>query len=178
MEDWKAKAWQLPHTANCVVCGRTNPHGLRLDLFVLPETGLVIAEFVPQPHHVGFESLVHGGVLATVLDEAMTWAATWVGKRFCVCGEMSLRLRQGVRVGERLRIEALVDYHRHKLVEPSAKLFDEYHKLLATASGRYVPVSPEQHGDFVKTFIDAPQTRAAADALGLHRQGATEERHT
>ena len=159
---------QLPHTAGCLVCGRDNPQGLKLDLFVEPKLGLVTVEFVPRPHHVGFEGIVHGGLIATVLDEAMTWAATWVNKRFCVCGEFVVRFRQGAMVGQRLRVESIVDFSRPKLIEPSAKLFDEYHKLLATASGKYVPIPPEQHTRFVKTFADNPRTREAAMMLGLH----------
>ncbi|CAN5516580.1 hypothetical protein BH09PLA1_BH09PLA1_12990 [soil metagenome] len=162
---------QLPHTANCLVCGRNNPHGLHLDLFVMPSNGLVVAEFIAGPSHVGFEGLVHGGILSTVMDEAMTWAATWNIKRFCLCGELSVRFRQSVIVGQKVRVEALVDFSRHKLVEPSAKLFDEFHKLLATATGKYVPVSPDQHGQFVRTFIESDRTSAAASLLGL-RSGA------
>ena len=82
---------QLPHTAGCLVCGRDNPHGLRLDLHVDPETGIVRIEFAPRREHIGFEGVVHGGVLATVLDEAMVWAATWAARRFCVCAELTTR---------------------------------------------------------------------------------------
>src|SRR3954453_3121893 len=61
---------QLPQSANCLVCGRKNAHGIKLDLFVDKSTGVVTVEFVTQPHHVGFEGIVHGGLLATVIDEA------------------------------------------------------------------------------------------------------------
>lgn len=133
----------------------------------MPNNGLVVADFVATPSHVGFEGLVHGGILSTVMDEAMTWAATWNIKRFCLCGELNVRFRQSVIVGQRIRVEAVVDFSRHKLVEPSAKLFDEFHKLLATATGKYVPVSPDQHGQFVRTFIESDRTKEAAGLLGL-----------
>ena len=93
-------------------------------------------------------------------------------KRFCVCGEIGVRFRQGAVIGEKLRAEALVDFSRPKLVEPSAKLFDPFHKLLATATGKYVPVSAEQHGRVVRTFDDDPRTRAAAALLGLRAGNA------
>src|SRR5688572_23224534 len=86
----KATRLQLPHTANCMVCGRDNPHGLHLDLFVMPANGLVMADFVPLRHHGGFEGYAHGGILSTLMDEAMTWAATWNIKRFCMCGELNV----------------------------------------------------------------------------------------
>ena len=71
---------QLPHTAGCIVCGPLNPHGLHLSLFVDPATAPSTPTFTPQPAHIGFEGVVHGGVLATVLDEAMVWCATWSGQ--------------------------------------------------------------------------------------------------
>src|SRR5579863_3568524 len=99
---------QLPHTRGCLVCGRDNPHGLHLDLFVDEETGNVSCSFTPGPQHIGFEGMIHGGILATVLDEAMVWVATWSGRRFCVCAEITTRFKQPVRVGQQLRVEARV----------------------------------------------------------------------
>ena len=67
---------QLPHTGHCLVCGRQNPYGMKLDVFVVPENGLVFIEFTPRSYHVGYEGIVHGGLLTAVLDEAMTWAVS------------------------------------------------------------------------------------------------------
>src|SRR4051794_35478026 len=100
---------ELPHTAGCVVCGRQNPHRLGLSLHVDEGSGVVSVEFTPRPEHIGFEGIVHGGVLATVLDEAMVWAATWAGKRFCVAGEMTIRFQKSAAVGHLLRCEARVE---------------------------------------------------------------------
>jgi hypothetical protein len=63
-----------------------------------------------------------------------------------------------------------VDFYRHKLIEPSAKLFNEDHQLLATGGGKYVPLTPEQHKDVVRSFTPDPRTQEAAVALGLNRQ--------
>ncbi|MGH7177391.1 MAG: PaaI family thioesterase [Tepidisphaeraceae bacterium] len=166
-----AQPIQLPHTRDCLVCGRDNPHGLKLDAMVDPANGLVTINFAPGAHHTGFEGIVHGGLIATVMDEAMTWAASWAQKRFCVCGEVTVRFRQAINVGQTLRVEAMVEFSRPKLVEPSAKLFDEHHKLLATASGKYVPTAPEQHRLFAKSFVPDPRTREAANLLGVRDAG-------
>ena len=66
---------ELPHTAGCLVCGRQNPHGLKLSLHVDEATGIVRMDFAPRPEHIGFEGIVHGGVLATLIDTATFWAA-------------------------------------------------------------------------------------------------------
>lgn len=156
---------QLPHTSGCLVCGRENPHGLKMDLHVEPETGLVRAEFTPTEHHAGFERIVHGGLIATVLDEAMVWAATWRVKRFCLCGELIVRFRQGAAPGQLLKIEASVETSRPRLVETAGKVFDGTGKLLVTAQGKYVPVTPEQHQAVTQTFATNPETEKAANYL-------------
>jgi acyl-coenzyme A thioesterase PaaI-like protein len=158
-------ALELPHSANCLVCGRSNPHGLKLRLRVITDTGLVSTEFVPRIEHTGFENTVHGGLLATVLDEAMTWAATWKNKRFCYCGELTTRFRYPVRPGDALRIEALVEFSRPKLVEVASKVFDFTGRLAATGSGKYVPLTLDEHLGFMRQFIDDAQTAEATRIL-------------
>lgn len=163
---------ELPHTAGCLVCGRQNPHGLRLSLHVEESSGLVTVEFTPRPEHIGFERIVHGGILATVLDEAMVWAATWTGRRFCVCGEMSVRFRKTAAVGRALRCEALVESGASRrpgtprLIHATGKVVEvDGGALIAEATGKYVPVSPARNRDVVKTLVDEPSTERAAMTL-------------
>ena len=59
----------LPHTHSCFVCGESNPLGLKLRFQT--DGRLVHARFVPLPEHIGFKQTVHGGLIATVLDEIM-----------------------------------------------------------------------------------------------------------
>jgi len=157
---------ELPHTKGCLVCGRTNPLGLKLSLFVNPEDGQVHVKYVPAAQHIGFEGIVHGGALATVLDEAMVWAATWRGKCFCVCGEMTVRFRAGAAVGDSLEISAKVIGSRRKLIETAGEIRSAA-TIVATASGKYVPVDPKRNAQFMSTLIDEPSTRAAAEFLTI-----------
>ena len=155
---------ELPHTSGCVVCGTANPHGLKLSLFVDDPNGIVETTFTPLPQHIGFEGIVHGGVVATVIDEAMVWAATWVGKRFCMCGEMSVRFRQNARVGAAVRVVAKAVSVRSRLIETTCEV-TEGEMLIASGTGKYVPLSVERHAEFVRTFVEAPQTIEAAKRL-------------
>ena len=163
---------ELPHTAGCLVCGRNNPHGLKLSLHVDESAGVVSVAFTPRPEHIGFEGIIHGGILATVLDEAMVWAATWAGKRFCVAGEMSVRFRKSAAVGRPLRCEATVEALASKrpglprLVHARGTVVEaEGGDLIAEATGKYVPVPPERNRVVVGTLVDEEQTAAAAARL-------------
>lgn len=157
---------QLPHTAGCLVCGRENPRGLRLDLHVDSQSGVVCVRFTPGPNHIGFEGIIHGGVIATVLDEAMVWAATWAGKRFCVCAEMTVRFRREAVVGRALLIEAGVQSNRPRLVATAAEVIDaQTRDLVASGSGKYAPVTAERNHAFVQTLVPDPATELTAAAL-------------
>ena len=156
---------ELPHTSGCLVCGRDNAYGLKLSLFVDPANGLVHVDFSPRPMHVGFQGVVHGGVLATIIDEAMVWAATWANKRFCLCGEMSVRFRRPAEVGEALHLEARVEFSRPKLVQTMATIRTREGSVVAAGEGKYVPMPLENSQKVTATFIDHESTRAAAAIL-------------
>jgi len=156
---------ELPHTAGCLVCGPANPHGLGLSLNVDTQSGVVSERFVPQAHHIGFPDVIHGGARALVLDEAMVWAASWSGKRFCLCGEMSIRFRAAAEVEMPLTCRARIESARAKLITTAAEALDDTGRLIASASGKYVPLSIDQNRQFIRTFIDDPTTAAAAGAL-------------
>jgi acyl-coenzyme A thioesterase PaaI-like protein len=157
---------ELPHTPGCLVCGHANPRGLRLSLHVDPEAAAVTTTFTPAADHIGFEHIIHGGVLATVLDEAMVWSAIWSAKRICVAGELTVRYRESARPGDALRVTATPDAARSKLITTRGeirRLSDD--AVIATAAGKFVPLDDARHRAFVDTLVDDPTTREAAAIL-------------
>jgi acyl-coenzyme A thioesterase PaaI-like protein len=156
---------ELPHTRGCLVCGRENPHGLHLHLHVDEETGVVTCTFTPLPEHIGFEGVVHGGILATVLDEAMVWAATWSGKRFCVCGELNVRFKALAKIGEPVTVEAKIVSPRPRLIQTDGTILDADGNTLVTATAKYVPLPPEKNRQFVATLVDEPGTVETTAAM-------------
>jgi acyl-coenzyme A thioesterase PaaI-like protein len=156
---------ELPHTSGCLVCGRQNPKGLHLHLHVDESTGAVETRFTPGPEHIGFEGIIHGGVLATVLDEAMVWAATWRGRRFCVCGELSIRFRKAAEVGKPLVIRASVSSARGRFLQTTGEVKDGADETLATAEGKYLALPDERHQAFMATLVDETTTARAAAIL-------------
>ncbi|MGD0016006.1 MAG: PaaI family thioesterase [Verrucomicrobiia bacterium] len=129
----------LPHTRGCFVCGEHNPHGLHLRFH--RDGASVVTEFVPQPHHAGFRGIVHGGVLATVLDEAMFWAAACATKRFCLAAELNVRFLKKVGLEQRLLCVANFVADRGRLWESRAELRDESGTVYVRATCKQVPIS-------------------------------------
>lgn len=88
-----------PH---CFVCGPENPIGLGLRFRL--EDEICRGEFSPGPDHVGFDGIVHGGILYCALDDVM---ANWFflqGVRGYTA-RCEVRYRRPVEVGTSLRLE-------------------------------------------------------------------------
>ncbi len=62
---------KLETSGNCFACGKNNPNGLRLSFDVDKEKQTVKTTFVASPVFQGWDGIVHGGILGTLLDEAM-----------------------------------------------------------------------------------------------------------
>jgi len=53
----------------CFLCGRQNPVGLKLDFYEDEDSGKVRVEFTVPDEYQGYPGVVHGGIVAAVLDE-------------------------------------------------------------------------------------------------------------
>ena len=145
----------LPHTRSCFVCGESNPAGLKLRFET--DGRLVQTRFVPRAEHVGFRRTAHGGLTATLLDEIMVWACAVQTKRFAFCAELNVRFLNPVRPGEALVASGeLVSNRRGKLFEAKAELRDKAGLVLATASGKYLPIKQAELADMVTDFVEDP----------------------
>jgi uncharacterized protein (TIGR00369 family) len=141
----------------CFGCGDLNPKGLKLAFRL--EDGVAVAEFDPDPEHQGFPGHMHGGLVATVLDEAMGWAIYGEGA-WAMTARMQVRFRQPVPLDRRLRVTARVTNRRQRLVQACAELRDEGGTLLAEGEGAFLRVTPEKGRELEELY------RVAEDSLG------------
>ena len=139
MSQWTVSDGWLPWTKSCFVCGEANPHGLRLRSRVEGER--VVIRYVTRDADQGWRHLIHGGLSMTLLDEAMTWSAILSLQRACVAAEITVRLKQPIRTGQSIRVEAWTAASRSsRLASTEGHIVDEAGDLLATGSGKYVPM--------------------------------------
>jgi acyl-coenzyme A thioesterase PaaI-like protein len=103
----------------CFGCGQNNPMGLKLRFTKDGET--ISAEFTPDKMHQGWPGLLHGGILGTLLDEAMSNVAYGTGNT-CLTARIEIRLRQPVRVEMPLVVTAWITRHRKKVIETAGKV--------------------------------------------------------
>ncbi|MEM8902117.1 MAG: PaaI family thioesterase [Actinomycetota bacterium] len=96
------------YETNCFVCEQRNERGLRIPFFHDLEAGLVVAELELGHAYSGAPTLLHGGIVLAVLDEAMAWATIALAGRWALTAETSCRFVAPVAVDVAHRIEAEV----------------------------------------------------------------------
>jgi acyl-coenzyme A thioesterase PaaI-like protein len=82
----------------CFGCGLDNENGLRLDGFTLDDN-TVTAPFTPRDEFAGFEGILHGGVIATALDEVSAWSAMLSEEVFVYTARLDIRYRRQANLG-------------------------------------------------------------------------------
>ena len=117
----------------CFVCGRENPFGLRLSFSCSNDRAF--AEFRITTNYQGYRGIVHGGVIAAILDEAMIKAAS-SDKRNAVTAAISIRFKNPLRVGEGASVEAVIKKSGRRLIEAYASIKGDYSRIFAEANGR------------------------------------------
>lgn len=156
----------LPNSRSCFVCGLENPAGLQLKFET--DGRVVHGQWTPTHAHVGFKDTVHGGLTATLLDEVMTWVCGVASGRFCYCAEMTVRYRRPLHPGATVRLRAeLANDRRGRLLEARAEITDLQGTLLATGTGKYLPVPGRELAPMLDDFIgDCSAVKPAFDAAG------------
>ncbi len=121
----------------CFGCGSENPRGLRMRFRL--EGDRAVAEFTPPSDLQGFPGRVHGGGVATMLDEAMGWAAYGRGI-WAMTARLTMRFRRPVPLGEPLTVSGWVTRDRGRFLELRSELRSQRGALLAEAEGVFVRV--------------------------------------
>ncbi len=127
----------LKDSGRCFACGKANPHGLKLPIEKTPQ-GVELRYAVPEGF-AGWQGIVHGGIVATILDELLAWACTASGRN-CVTAEMTVRYRKPVKTGQPLIGFGRVTSEKGRLVSAEARLLDDSGTVVAEATGKMMRV--------------------------------------
>jgi acyl-coenzyme A thioesterase PaaI-like protein len=109
--------------AMCFCCGVRNPIGLRLEFDETPD-GRMRTTWTPRKEHQGFKDIVHGGLVATVLDEVMVRLLYLRGISAVTAG-METKLIHPVRWGKPYRFEGWIVQDRGRALITEAEAFDD-----------------------------------------------------
>ena len=127
----------------CFACGPDNPDGMKLQFFFDAPRHLAICHFTLDHRYQGPPKHAHGGIIATVLDEAMGK----VNKLRNVIGltsHMEVQYLRPVPLGKRLTVTAREDHVNERTHTNSAEITNEQGELLARGTATFVLVDPEK----------------------------------
>jgi len=134
---------ELPNTDthNCFACSPMNAYGLQMKFYTDEES---VFTWLSVPGHLcGWNNLVHGGVLSTILDEIMSWTAMYKLKHITVTRNLTVEFIKPVHVGEQLRAQGQVcEVERQRNAEMEGALYNEDGDLCAKASGTFALIKP------------------------------------
>lgn len=106
----------------CIVCGKENPIGFKLDFKVDSEAKKAKVLLKISKNFQGWNGIVHGGIIATLLDEVGVYAATPLGKNM-VTAEINIKYKKPVPIEKELLLEGEVtEVKRGKIIYVKAKI--------------------------------------------------------
>jgi uncharacterized protein (TIGR00369 family) len=117
-------------SSRCFACGRDNPIGLRLK--IEGDKKRVTTKFRPGREHEGWEGVVHGGILATLLDEVVAWICVKNGID-ALTGRLEIRFRKPAKVGEELSAHAEITDSKGRAVKAKAQVVSAEKEVVAEA---------------------------------------------
>ena len=119
----------------CYACGKKNTHGLHLEFTLCERDKSIETNFLPSELHQGWEGIVHGGVIATVMDEAMAKMAQLLGYHV-VTASLDVRFKDMAKTRELLKVRAEVTKLSKKLIFTKAVAHREDGKIIAEARAK------------------------------------------
>ncbi|MCX8043964.1 MAG: PaaI family thioesterase [Desulfobacterota bacterium] len=121
----------------CFACGQNNPYGLHLQFSCADDTGKVSTIFVPNKTYQGWKDIVHGGIILTVLDEAMAKAAGERGYHV-LTGQIQAKFKAPARVQQKLVCEAEIVDVKRSIIYARSRVVTDGGIVIAEATAKMV----------------------------------------
>jgi acyl-coenzyme A thioesterase PaaI-like protein len=149
-DDTLDQAWLNDHSEyqRNFVHGMRNTSGLHLQYHLAGDR--VVTTWVAGEEHAGFPGVVHGGLIAAVLDDVMGRCSV-LRHRWVVTGRMETRFRQVAPLGAALRIEGWTTRFTRRVMRAESRMSLADGTVVAEASGTYLPVP----GPLVDRMVEA-----------------------
>jgi len=155
---------KIPRYRLCFVCGRDNPASL--DVHFFRDGDKVVCDWVPHEKHLGYRDRVHGGVVATILDEAMSWAPARAWRRMGYSIELTVKYRQPVPSGVACRVEAEALEVKSRAARTAARILSPDGIVYAEATGVYFPLKAGKTEEILEyLYVEGEERPVTLDDL-------------
>ena len=132
---------RLPGSPGCFICDNngSNRRSLGLKLLWDEQSRTVRIPCEPDDSWCGFSNVVHGGLIATVMDEAMAWAVKMHTGDWAFTADCHIRYKRPAEPGERYLATAAVRESGKRKITAQARFLDQDGQVLAEASAIFLP---------------------------------------
>ena len=147
---------QQSASKKCFVCGIENPVGLHMEFFESDTDPIQVwAQYTVPEKYQSYPGIVHGGIVATMLDE-VTSRTIFRGDppRIVVTARLSIKYRKPVPVETPLWLSGQIVDDKGKIVTVKGEIADKEGMVLAEAEAVLVEVSPGFFGENVVSGED------------------------
>lgn len=154
----------LPYSTGCFVCGHNNEHGLQVQFYVEDNNVKVDLNF--KRYFNSFPNVTHGGILSSILDEAMGWSAFIFSEidTFLFTRELCVTYKKNAPIGEPLFLSTeFTGLERGGMYSAKGKITDAEGKIITLSKGLFFPTSKEkmeetkQHLCFLDDMVYHPK---------------------
>src|SRR5437762_14242317 len=127
----------------CFACGKNNPEGMRLRFTYDEERDCFVCRFRLGKRYTGPPGHCHGGIIATILDDAMSKLSK-LRDVIAATSRMTVEYVRPVPLYKPLRVESRELSKRGRRLTRAAEIMDEKGTVLARARGVFVIIDPER----------------------------------
>lgn len=138
-----------PNSRMCFICGLENPVGLKLKIYEV-EPGVIESAYTAPEHFQGYPGVLHGGIVATILDEISGRAhmGSADAPRFMFTAKLEVKYRKNVPTGKPLKIVGKALRSKGRSAEGWAGIYDaESGELLAEGTTLLIDVPSSMLGE-------------------------------
>jgi uncharacterized protein (TIGR00369 family) len=122
---------------NCFVCGENNPNGLRLSFEINREKQTLKTIFIASPTFQGWDGIVHGGMISTLLDEAMAKLVYELGYQ-AITASLEIKFKKPAPILKPLSVHGEITEVNKRLIRAKAHIAKEDGTILATGTSTFL----------------------------------------
>jgi len=139
----KPRRKNLPKKNFCFVCGPDNPQGMQLKFHIDEVRRRASCIFRLGKRYTGPPAHCHGGIIATILDDAMGKLNKTYGV-VAVTSKMTVEYLKPVPLYTRLQVESHHVSRRGRRLKHVAEIRDPSGTVLARSQGVFIAINPEK----------------------------------
>lgn len=132
---------KIPGTDGCFVCGSPegkNRRALGIEFFWDETHNQIFTSIEPDETWCGYEEVVHGGIIAAILDDAMEHAIQQSTGKAAYTATLSMKYRKNTMMGNAYIIHAFTTEIRGKRVKAKATLADGDGTIYSEAEALFI----------------------------------------